>query len=298
MAQITDYLSGLTQFPVVSLSRFIHQQNLSGSLYACLAYGGFTSSIKSPLAYGMISLAKQSNLLAEGQPIVEASSGTFGAALTVAAVQMGHPIALCVSASVSEQRISFLKQLGAKIVVAPDCHSQQQLCEFALHFSQNNNAYFMNCFSNDLNPEFHRRITGPTILKATDGDLDFIVAGVGTGGTVTGVGEYVKAWSNISMVAVEPFESPVLSGGLSAPHSIDGIGADFLPDNYNPYVVNRIVSVSSKEAESTALQILLSEGIPACKSAGAAAQAACYLLKEKPNSKILCVFSGIQTKDV
>ncbi len=294
MLNIFNYHQTLNQFPVVSLSRFAAQNNLQGSLLACLAYSGSTGTIKTPLAYGMISIAKERKLLLNNQTIVEASSGAFGAALSIAGHQMGHHVILCVSANTPRERINFLKSLGAEVIVCPPVQSQLELSSHAAKVAAQKNGYFMDCFSNDINPEFHRRVTGPAILRATDSDLDFIIAGVGTGGTITGVGEYAKAWSNISMIAVEPYESQVLNGGFAGSHSIAGIGMGFIPHNYNPYVVNRIISVSGKDAAYAAQQILLTEGIPVCRSGGAVVEAACHILKEKPNSKVLCIFSGIE----
>lgn len=293
MQTFQNYLSQIPKFPIVSLDNFLSINQLSGKLYACLAYGGSTGTIKSPLAYGMIALALEKRLLSPKQPILEASSGTFGAALTIAAQQLGHSIILCVPSTTPLERIQYLQQIGATIKLL-EANTQTQIQEQSKLIAQTQDAYFIDCFNNDLNPEFHRRVTGPTILKATQGDLDFIVAGVGSGGTITGVGEYAKAWSNISMVAVEPYESQVLQGGFWGKHTIKGIGLPFIPENYNPYVVNRIISVTSGEAHFVAQQLALTEGIPACSSAGATVQAACHLLKEKPNCKVLCILSGIQ----
>ena len=293
ISNISDYLQTIGQFPVVSLQAFVRSQQLQGTLLACLAYGGATGTIKSPLAYGMLALAQEGKLLQPRQTVVEASCGTFGVALALACRQLGHPLILCVPFTTDHARVELLKQLGASVHLC-EANCQQQLSQIAKEYAQTHNAYYMDCFSNDLNPEFHRRVTGPAIFRATGGDLDFIVIGVGTGGTITGVGEYAKAWSNASIIAVEPYESQCLNEGFAGSHSIEGIGLGFVPDNYNPYVVNRIIAVSSGEAATTAHQILLTQGIPACRSAGAVAEAACHLLREKPSSRVLCVFSGIE----
>lgn len=293
METFQNYLSQIPRFPIISLDRFLSVNQLSGKLYACLAYGGSTGTIKSPLAYGMIALALEQGVLRPKQPIWEASSGTFGAALTIAGQHLGHTVTLCVSSVTSMERIQYLQQLGANIKVL-ETNNPTELLQQSKLMAQEHDGYFIDCFNNDLNPEFHRRVTGPTILKATKSDLDFIVAGVGSGGTITGVGEYAKAWSNISMVAVEPYESQVLQGGFWGKHTIKGIGLPFIAENYNPYVVNRIISVTSGEAHFAAQQLALTEGIPACSSAGATIQAGCHLLKEKPNCKVLCILAGIQ----
>ena len=288
------FLDSITQFPIVSLTRYQQSAGLSGQLLACLAYGGSTASIKSPLAYGMLSMALESNRLRPSQLVVEASAGTFGAALAVACKQLGHPLLLCVSDSTAPSRIDFLKSLGAQIHSVSNVHNQPQLNQTAAALAQEQGGYFVDCFNNDLNPEFHRRVTAPAILRATNSQLDHIIIGVGTGGTITGVGEYVKAWSNISIVAVEPCESQALTGGFCGAHTISGIGVGFVPENYNPYVVNRVVAVSSGDAAYCAQQILLLEGIPVCQSGGAVIEAARRILLEKPNSRVLCIFSAIE----
>lgn len=294
MREFPDFIHSITDFPVISLERYRKSLDLSGQLLACLAYGGSTASIKSPLAYGMLSLAAQAGQLQHGQLVVEASSGTFGAALAVACRQMGYPLLLCISDSTDPNRIAYLKSLGAQIYLEHQALNQEELNSVAEQLAQKQGGYFVNCFSNDLNAEFHRRVTAPAILRATNSQLDYIVAGVGTGGTITGVGEYVKAWSNISMVAVEPYESQALTGGFCGPHNISGIGAGFVPDNYNPYVVNRIIAVSGADAAYRAQQVLTTEGIPVCASGGATVEAACHILEEKPGSRVLCIFSAIE----
>ena len=157
-------------------------------------------------------------------------------------------------------------------------------------------GYFLNYFDNDINAEFHRRVTGPAIVKATGGELDAIVVGVGSGGTITGVGEYVKAWyPDVRIIAVEPAESQALAGGVVGRHSIPGIGAGFVPENYNPYIVDGVVAVPSARAGVLAQEVLRTDAVPAAPSAGAVLCAMHSLVQKEPSiRRVLGVFSGAQ----
>ena len=158
------------------------------------------------------------------------------------------------------------------------------------------NGYFTNYFANDDNPEYHRRVTGPQILKAAGDAIDAVVIGVGSGGTITGVAEYLKAWNSmIRIVAVEPSECAAISGGFIGHHSIAGIGPGFVPENYNPYVVDTVLTVSSADAERAAREVLFYDGIPACSSAGATLCAATQLMGTGKCNRPLCIFAGRRT---
>ena len=155
-------------------------------------------------------------------------------------------------------------------------------------------GYFLNYFDNDLNAEFHRRITGPNIARATGGALDAIVVGVGSGGTISGVGEYIKAWyPDVKIIAVEPYESQAIGGGYVGRHSIPGLGAGFVPENYNPHIVDAVMAVPSKTANVTAREVLETDAVPASPSAGAVLAAAHQLMAEHPEQqRVVCVFAG------
>ena len=230
--------------------------------------------------------------------MVEASGGTFAAALCIAARRSGHPVYLVVSPTLPGERQKLLQRLGAQLVFCPEGMSRRKASrEMAQRTAEEKGGYYLDYFNNDDNPEYHRRITGPAILKATHGgeDIDTIVAGVGSGGTVTGVGEHVKAWTNhIRMVAVEPYESQAIGGGFIGRHGIPGLGAGFVPQNYNPYIVDRVVAVASGEAQRAARDVLRTDAIPAAPSAGAALFAARTLLEQGKAKSALCVFSGRQ----
>lgn len=292
------YYQQLTRCPVVALGGYAAKHGLPGKLYACLLFDGPTGTGKDALATAMIRLATQRGELKAGQPIVETGCGAFAAALAIAAGRSGHPLTLVVPPALEPERERFLQGLGARLRPCYERPSGQEGMDIlARRMAQEQGAYYMNYLASEDNPEYHRRITGPAILKATHGgeDIDTIVAGVGSGGTVTGVGEHVKAWTNhIRMVAVEPYESQAIGGGFIGRHGIPGLGAGFVPQNYNPYIVDRVVAVATGEALRAARDVLRTDAIPAAPSAGATLFAARTLLEQGKAKSALCVFSGRQ----
>ncbi len=297
-----SYYQTLYTCPIVELSHYAAVHHLKGKIYAYLDFGGATGSAKDGLAEGMLAIAYENGLLTRGQAIVEASSGTFAAALTIAARAAGHPVILAVPESLSLARQNALKALGAKLVFSGAFYGRAGAEQLAEQIAQEKNAYFTNYFSNDFNPEYHRRITGKTIVKAisqtTPSLVDAVVCGVGSGGTITGVGETVRAWTNdVKMIAVEPYESQALGGGFLGKHHIPGLGAGFVPNNYNPYVVDLVYSVTSGDAVRAAKEVLRTDGIPACVSAGAALFSARQLMETGESQNALCIFSGRQMYD-
>ena len=219
-------------------------------------------------------------------------------ALAIAAGRSGHPLTLVVPPALEPERERFLQGLGARLRPCYERPSGQEgMGILARRMAQEQGAYYMNYLASEDNPEYHRRITGPAILKATDSGnlIDAIVAGVGSGGTVTGVGEYVKAWTNhIRMAAVEPYECQAIGGGFLAPHGIPNIGFGFVPENYNPYVVDLVLAVTTGEAMQAAREVLLTDGIPAGPSAGATLYAARTLLERGKSKSALCIFQSRQ----
>lgn len=281
--------------PVVPLAHYSAKYALQGELLAYLNYGGPTATAKDSLAMGMLLLALEKGSLQPNQKIVEASSGTFAAALTIAALQLGHPVYLVVPASTSSSRQKYLQELGANITLGRNSSDASANIMQASALAKEINGYFVNYLSNDDNPEFHRQNTGPALLKALSNKIDTLVVAVGSGGTLTGTAEYLKAWlGDVWVVAVQPAESQVLTGGFAGKHGISGIGLSFIPNNYNPYIVDEIISVPSVDALDTASEILHLEGIPACPSAGAVLCAAKSVMAKRP-SKTVCLFNGMQT---
>ena len=290
---VKNIYSTLYQCPTVELTGYAARHGLSGQLMAYLNYGGSTGSAKDALAEGMLALAVEKGRLRPGQPVVEASSGTFAVALTVAAVHSGHPVYLVMQGTVTPERQQVFTDLGARVVLTNYVYGRSGTIQKAKQICEEKGGYFVHYFSNDDNPEFHRRVTGPAILKAMDGEIDAVVAGVGSGGTITGVGEYLKAWAgNVWTVAVQPFESQTLTGGFSGKHGIAGLGPGFLPDNYNPYIVDEVLSVTTGDARRAAREVLMTDAVPASVSCGAVLHAARQVMQQRPG-KVLCLFNGM-----
>jgi cysteine synthase A len=289
-----SYYQTLYSRPVVRLAGYSAKYGLPGTLYGYLAYGGATGSAKDALAEGMLAIATEKGLLKPGQTVVESSSGSFAVALAISCAHSGHPLVLCMPATVPTERQHMLAKLGAKIALTNYVYGRPGVERRAQEAVERTGGYYINYFNNDLNAEFHRRITGPAIAKATEGALDAIVVGVGSGGTITGVGEYIKAWyPDVKIIAVEPYESQAIGGGFTGKHNIPGLGAGFVPENYNPYIVDSVMAVTSNMANTTAREVLQSDAIPASPSAGAVLSAAHQLMTEHPTlQRVLCIFSG------
>lgn len=295
MAILQSYYQDVYRSPVVRLSGYSGRHELASSILAYLDFGGATGTCKDGVAETMLAFATERGTLQPGMPVVEASSGSFGAALAVSCATTGHPCILVVPSSLPLSRRQHLQNLGARIVV---CGSggRRALEQVAKDTAARYNGYFTNYFANDDNPEYHRRVTGPQILKAAGDAIDAVVIGVGSGGTITGVAEYLKAWNSmIRIVAVEPSECAAISGGFIGHHSIAGIGPGFVPENYNPYVVDSVLTVSSADAERAAREVLFYDGIPACSSAGATLCAATQLMGTGKCNRPLCIFAGRRT---
>ncbi len=289
-----SYYETLYDRPTVALSGYCAKYGLADSLYAYIAYGGTTASAKDALAEGMLALATEKGLLQPGQPVIECSSGSFAVALAVACAHSRHPLLLCMPATVPLERQQMLAKFGAQIVLSNYVYGRQGVIERAQEAVKQTGGYFLNYFDNDLNAEFHRRVTGPNIARATGGAIDAVVAGVGTGGTITGVGEYLKAWyPDVKIIAVEPYESQAIGGGIIGQHNIPGLGAGFVPENYNPYIVDAVMAVPSHSANLKAREILETDAIPASPSAGAVLCAAHQLMAEHEDiRRVVCVFAG------
>ncbi len=296
---VKNYYQTLYSCPIVELTGYVRAAKLPGRLYAYLDFGGPTGTAKDGLAEGMLALAAESGKLRPGQTVVEAGASTFAAALTIAARAAGHPVVLVVSESLSAQRQAALKALGARLEYSGALYGRAGAEKLARAAAQRLGGYYVDYFANDDNPEYHRRTTGPAIVEAIRTEsaslVDAVVAGVGSGGTITGVGEVVKAWTNdVRIVAVEPYECQAIGGGFLGRHKIPGLGAGFVPENYNPYVVDTVAAVSSGDAARAAREVLRTDAIPACVSAGAALAAARQLLENGASKAALCIFSGRQ----
>ena len=292
MPILRSYYQDVYRSPVVRLDGYSGRHGLTSSILAYLDFGGATGTSKDGLAETMLAFATERGALQPGMPVVEASSGSFGAALAVSCATTGHPCILVVPSNLPIARRQRLQELGAKIVV---CSSggRRVMDRIAQQTAERYHGYFTHYFANDDNPEYHRRVTGPQILKAAGDSIDAIVIGVGSGGTVTGVAEYIKAWNSmIRIVAVEPAECAAISGGFIGQHGIAGIGPGFVPENYNPYVVDTVLTVTTADAERASKEVLLCDGIPACTSGGATLAAAVQLMEMGKAKRPLCIFAG------
>jgi cysteine synthase A len=299
MAVFQNFYQMLSPGPIVELKGYAAAHKLNGQLYAYLDFAGPTGTSRDALAEGMLALAVEKGHLAAGQPIIEASTGSFGAALTLAGQTAGHPVYLVVPESTPAARQDFLRRLGANLLLSPSRLQLRGARQVAERTAAEKGWYYTNWLANDDNPEYHRRVTGPTIAKAIVREgkslVDAVTIGVGSGGTVTGVGETLKAWTNdVRIVAVEPYDSQALSGGFIGPHTIPDIGFGFVPENYNAYVVDNVVAVTGGDAARAAQTVLRTDAIPASVSAGAALWAAHQMLQSGKSKAALCIFSGRQ----
>ena len=294
MPILHSYYQDVYRCPIVRLDGYSAQHGLSTGILAYLDFGGATGSSKDGLAETMLAFATERGTLQPGMPVVEASSGSFGAALAVSCATTGHPCILVVPSNLPIAQRKRLQDLGAHII-ACSSSGRRAMERVAEDTAKRYGGYYTHYFSNDDNPEYHRRVTGPQIYKNAGDAIDAIVIGVGSGGTITGVGETVKAWTNdVRIVAVEPYESQALSGGLTGSHGIPDIGFGLVPGNYNSYVVDNIAAVTTADAVRAAQRVLRTDAIPASPSAGAALHAAAQLIANGKSRSALAVFSARQ----
>ncbi len=299
MAIYPNFYQTLLPCPIVELRGYLSACGLKGRLYAYLDFDGPTGTSRDALAEGMLALAAEQHALTPGQPIIEASTGAFAAALTLASRTAGHPIVIAMPEDAPALRQEYLLRLGAQILHSSARNGLAGARALAESKAAENGWYYMNWLANDNNPEYHRRVTGPAIAKAIAREgrslVDSVVVSVGSAGTITGVGETLKAWTNdVRMVAVEPFESQALSGGFTGGHGIPEMGFGFIPKNYNAYVVDNVAAVTRSDAARAAQKVLITDAIPASLSAGAALHAAAQLLAKGTSRSALVILSGRQ----
>ena len=278
-----DQLIGHT--PLLELSHIEKENNLEAKIVAKLEYFNPAGSVKDRIAKAMIDDAEASGKLKPGSVIIEPTSGNTGIGLASVAAARGYRIIIVMPETMSIERRQLMKAYGAELVLTEGAKGMKGAIARATELSQEiPNSFIPGQFVNPANPAAHKATTGPEIWEDTDGKVDIFVAGVGTGGTVTGVGEYLKSKNpNVKIVAVEPESSPVLSKGTAGPHKIQGIGAGFIPDTLNTSVYDEVLPVKNEDAFAAGKAIAKAEGILVGISSGAALHAAIELAKRPEN---------------
>ncbi len=280
--RITDLIGGT---PLLKLTNYNAQNGLKAAIYGKLEYFNPAGSVKDRIAKAMVDEAEEKGVLKPGSVIIEPTSGNTGIGLAAVAASRGYRMILTMPETMSVERRNLLKAYGAQIVLTEGAKGMTGAIEKARELAaETPDSFIPSQFDNPANPAVHRRTTGPEIWEDTDGRVDIFVAGVGTGGTISGVGEYLKSKNpNVKVVAVEPAGSPVLSKGTPGPHKIQGIGAGFVPDTLNTKIYDEIIPVENEDAFKTGRTLARGEGLLVGISSGAAVFAATELAKRPEN---------------
>ena len=280
--KITDLIGNT---PLLELGNYEKKHGLEARLLAKLEYFNPAGSIKDRIAMAMLDDAEAKGLLKPGAVIIEPTSGNTGIGLAAVGAARGYTVVLTMPETMSVERRNLLKAYGAQVVLTDGSKGMKGAIAKAQELADAMPGSFIpGQFTNPANPEIHRRTTGPEIWRDTEGKVDIFVSGVGTGGTITGVGEYLKAQNpDVRVVAVEPASSPVLSEGRSGPHKIQGIGAGFVPDTLNTAVYDEIIAVENEDAFAIGREVARTDGILVGISSGAALYAATQLAQRPEN---------------
>ena len=280
--KITDIIGST---PLLKLSNYIEENKLEADIFAKLEYFNPAGSVKDRIAKAMIDEAEAKGIIKQGAVIIEPTSGNTGIGLASVAASRGYKIILTMPETMSVERRNLLKAYGAELVLTDGAKGMKGAIEKANELAANTpNSFIPSQFKNPANPQIHVRTTGPEIWEDTDGKVDIFVAGVGTGGTLSGVGKYLKSQNpDVKVVAVEPAGSPVLSKGTPGPHKIQGIGAGFVPDTLDTDIYDEIITVENEDAFETGRTLAKKEGVLVGISSGAAVFAASQLAKRPEN---------------
>lgn len=287
MGKIAKKLTDLVgNTPLLELSNYNESKHLQAKLVVKLEYFNPAGSVKDRISLAMVEDAEAKGLLSPGATIIEPTSGNTGVGLAFVAASKGYKLVLTMPDTMSMERRNLLKALGATLVLTPGAEGMKGAIAKAEELkAETQGAVILQQFENPANPAVHVRTTGQEIWRDTDGEVAIFVAGVGTGGTVSGVGKALKEHNKeIKIVAVEPTDSPVLSGGKPGPHKIQGIGAGFVPKTYNPAIVDEILQVTNDDAIRTSRELAAQEGLLVGISSGAAVYAATELAKRPENA--------------
>jgi cysteine synthase len=280
--------------PLVKLQRI--GKDLPGEIILKLEFFNPLGSVKDRIGFNMIDSAEKSGKLKPGMHIVEPTSGNTGISLAFVCAAKGYPLTLVMPETMSQERRTLLLLLGAQVILTPGPLGMKGAIAKVMEMQDKEHTYFVpSQFENPANPEIHRKTTAEEIWRDTDGQVDILVAGVGTGGTATGVGEVLKSKKpSVKVIVVEPTESAVISGEKPGPHKIQGIGAGFVPQNLNTKIIDGIEKVSSEEALAMSRRLIKEEGIPVGISSGAAVAAALRVgrLEENRGKKIVVIIAS------
>jgi cysteine synthase len=286
MTKIATNLTDLIgNTPLLELSNFNKKHQLSATIIAKLEYFNPAGSVKDRIGFAMIEEAEKQGLLNKDSVIIEPTSGNTGIALAFVAAAKGYRLIIALPETFSVERRNLLRALGAELILTPGSEGMKGAIRIATELAEKTpNSFLPQQFKNLANPEIHRTTTAEEIWRDTDGEVDIFISGIGTGGTITGVGEVLKKRKpSVQIIAVEPADSPVLSGGSPGPHKIQGIGPGFVPDVLNTSIYDEIIRVQNDQAFETSRQLARTEGLLVGISSGAATYAALEVAQRPEN---------------